>query len=386
MAEFRISDRLRFASGTQSRQTRPAATWKVLVVDDEPEVHSITRLVLTGFRFRDRGLTLFNAHSANEAEQLLTANPDIAMVLLDVVMETETAGLDLVRIIRERMGNRFIRIILRTGQPGKAPEERVVIGYEIDDYKEKTELTSSRLIAAVTTALRTYGTLRALDRNRQGLEMVLNALSGMREHSSLKSFVNGVMMQITALLHFVQDTVVASCNGLAAATDDQTSLQILSASGSFCDTRPEELASMLPNEVLTLMSQAGGPSHCFGEGWFATLAGCGREGPRLLFYIGGLVGLSSTDRSLIEVFANNIASAYDNLCLVDALRRNNTRQDLLRPDQSTAILLPQVAQAVCEALRHETNDQQRARLNGILQLVCPGAGASGNSKGAPHDP
>ncbi len=121
------------------------AHWFVLVVDDDEGVDSITRVVLADVRYHDRLIMILSAYSASEAERLLRAHPDIAVVLLDVVMEFDDAGLRLVRVIRETMGNRKLRIILRTGQPGQAPERDVILGYDINDYKFKTELTSQKL-------------------------------------------------------------------------------------------------------------------------------------------------------------------------------------------------------------------------------------------------
>lgn len=135
-----IDDSLEFVS--ESEGTPP---WKVLVVDDEPEIHQVTRLVLGNFRFADRPLQLISAYSSSEAEALLREHADTAVMLLDVVMETDQAGLDLVRIVRERLKNQFVRIVLRTGQPGQAPEHEVVAAYDINDYKEKTELTAQKL-------------------------------------------------------------------------------------------------------------------------------------------------------------------------------------------------------------------------------------------------
>ena len=147
---------------------RPADPWRVLVIDDDPDLHSVTRLCYVDFRHDGRGLQVLSAHSAAEAREVLKHNPDIALVLLDVVMETEHAGLDLARYIREELRNRMVRIVLRTGHPGQAPPRDVVRQYEIDDYRTKTELTFERLQVLTVTALRTYQLLRAQEaRERQ---------------------------------------------------------------------------------------------------------------------------------------------------------------------------------------------------------------------------
>ena len=149
--------------------------WKVLIADDEPEVHEVTRLVLGSFRFEERPLTFLSAYSAAEAFELIQSQPDIAVLLLDVVMETEHAGLEIVRRIRQELGNHCVRIVLRTGQPGQAPEQDVISSYDINDYKEKTELTAARFQTTLFVALRSYRDLMTIESSKQGLEQVIDA-------------------------------------------------------------------------------------------------------------------------------------------------------------------------------------------------------------------
>ncbi|PTY38751.1 hypothetical protein BGP77_11265 [Saccharospirillum sp. MSK14-1] len=144
--------------------TSPASeSWQVLVVDDEPEVHAVTRLALRRFRFEDKPLTVHTAASAEEALDIVRQlGDDLAMALIDVVMESEHAGLDLVKAIREEVGNHLIRLILRTGQPGYAPESEVVRDYDINDYKEKTELTAQKFQTLMYGGLRNYRDLKQM--------------------------------------------------------------------------------------------------------------------------------------------------------------------------------------------------------------------------------
>ena len=125
---------------------RPTEAWRVLIVDDEPDVHEVTKMIFKRFQLDGRPLEMLHAHTGMEARELLQQNPDIALMLLDVVMETERSGLDLVRWCREELGNRFVRIVLRTGQPGQAPEQQVIVDYDINDYREKTELDRKRFL------------------------------------------------------------------------------------------------------------------------------------------------------------------------------------------------------------------------------------------------
>lgn len=143
--------------GKRRGQSQPGKQpWKILLVDDEADVHNIIDLILRDFSFDERPVQLLKAKSATHARKLLAAHPEIAVAIVDVVMETEHAGLELVRHIRHDLGNHAMRIILHTGQPGLAPEHEIIYAYEINDYRTKGELTEQRFLTCFVTALRSY--------------------------------------------------------------------------------------------------------------------------------------------------------------------------------------------------------------------------------------
>ncbi|MDM8528520.1 PAS domain-containing protein [Anaerolineales bacterium HSG24] len=145
------------------------AEWKVLVIDDDHEVHAMTEIALRGFTFSGKPLNLISAYSGKEAQQLIDSHPDAALILLDVVMEEKDSGLQVVKYIREEIQNQLIRIILRTGQPGEAPEESVIVNYNINDYKTKTELTHRKLFTTMIATLRSYQDVMTIEANRRRL-------------------------------------------------------------------------------------------------------------------------------------------------------------------------------------------------------------------------
>ncbi len=169
-----MSNEFLFAHEQPEKKTSEATPqrpkWKILIVDDEKEVHAVTRLALMDVTFEGAGLEFFSAHSIAEAKAQIDAHEDLALVLLDVVMETDDAGLQVANYIRQHKGNQQARIILRTGQPGQAPERAVVLNYDINDYKAKTELTSQKLFTSVMSALRSYRDIMQVEQQRQHLE------------------------------------------------------------------------------------------------------------------------------------------------------------------------------------------------------------------------
>lgn len=160
--------------------------WKLLIVDDEEEVHAVTKLALDDFHFDNRGLELLNAYSAAEARQMLKDNPDVALILLDVVMESDDAGLAVARFIRKDLDNQLVRIVLRTGQPGMAPEREVLKNYDLNGYHTKTELTQARMFSVVYTALSSYRSLLELAHSRQKLAQLVSELE--RSNRELEHF------------------------------------------------------------------------------------------------------------------------------------------------------------------------------------------------------
>lgn len=166
---------------------------RVLVVDDEPDVLAVTRLSLKGIKYGGRPVEIVGASSGKEAVASLAANPLTAVVLLDVVMETPSAGLDACREIRNGQGNRLVRILLRTGQPGAAPERKVIEEYDIDGYLPKAELSSNRLFVAVRTALKAFSELVELERTQQALQFLHQAVLGLSAFEPLEISMERVL-------------------------------------------------------------------------------------------------------------------------------------------------------------------------------------------------
>ncbi|WP_146214692.1 response regulator [Azospirillum thermophilum] len=159
-------DEIVFAAEESAAPSATAATappWTIMVVDDESDVHSMTALLLDDVTFMGRRLDIVNAYTASQAQTVLQSRADIAVVLLDVVMEEDDSGLKLVRWIRDGLGNRDIRIILRTGQPGQAPQRDVIVDYDINDYKPKADLSAEGLFTAVIAALRAYDQIQSIE-------------------------------------------------------------------------------------------------------------------------------------------------------------------------------------------------------------------------------
>ena len=176
------------------------APWRILVVDDDADVHSTTTFALANVEMQGRPLAFLHAYSAADAFALLQREHDIAVILLDVVMEQADAGLQLVRRIRDELGLHDVRIILRTGQPGYAPEMEAIRGYDINDYRTKSELTRTKLYTAVAAAVRSYEQLRALEASRVGMERIVTACARLMALHGVRDVALGILTHAAELI------------------------------------------------------------------------------------------------------------------------------------------------------------------------------------------
>lgn len=296
--------------------------WKILIVDDDQEIHAVTKLALSDVVIANRSLEFLHAYSGSEAIDCLTENDDIAMVLLDVVMETDDAGLQVARRVREELANNEVRIVLRTGQPGYAPEESVIRDYDINDYKTKTELTRSRLLTTVFSAVRAFQQIRTISENRRGLRKIIHSASNLMEKHSIVNFSEGVVTQLASLLGISAEGIVG-----ARSQEQGSEIIVLGAAGHYASSINKTLASLNSERISRAVQQ------CLIEKRHLELEGA------TVFFIDGQIhqaaayiekssDIENYDHELLEVFLANIAVGFENANLFDELRSAAYRDPL----------------------------------------------------------
>jgi len=349
-------------------------TWKVMIVDDDADIHEVTKLALSGSHFFDRNIEFISAMSGSEAKALVLEHQDLAIILLDVVMETDHAGLDVAKYVREVANNSSVRIILRTGEPGQAPERKVITEYDINDYKEKTELTAGKLFTLMYASLRSYRDIIALEQNKRGLERVIDASSTIFELQSMQNFTRGVLEQLTSLLHLERDAAIFKIDGLAAA-HNENKFRILAGTGCFkefieshkaqvlnLDIPDADAQDLLPNGVIEDFKKAiAEKRNIFARNCFTGFFKSSRGGENLV-HVRGMDGLSALDHALLEVFTNNVCVAFENIEL---------NQDLEETQREIVYLLGEAV----ETRSQETGNHVK-RVAEISKILALGIGLS----------
>lgn len=312
--DFEDDDALFFADeGEDQEEAGDNDRWKVLIVDDESEIHSVTRLVLDQLLFMGKGIQMISAHSGAEARQIISDDHEIGLILLDVVMETDHAGLDVVKYIREELKNKNVRIILRTGQPGQAPERDVIENYDINDYKNKTELTSEKLFTLTYAGLRSYSDIMHIVRSQRGLEKVVEASKGIFEASNRNVFATKALQTVSDMI--INENSEEKLSGIfTMKSSNDGHLKILSAQEDYALFEKDGIPKEIEDELTKCFAQR---DNIYGDnGHFMMYLSTKSNFEHVLaLKLPRHYEFDDLDANLFSVFTANVNIALDNVYL-----------------------------------------------------------------------
>ena len=284
--------------------------WKVIIADDDEHVHSSTRIVLSDLIFEGKKINFLSAYSAAELKEVLIQNPDTAVILLDVVMEKISAGLDIVKVIRKELNNKNIRIILRTGQPGHAPEKKVIMDYDINDYREKNELTSQKLFTAVYSALKAYKDIYSINRSREAVQYILKASDDLIKTRSINNLAEMSLNFICGLATLIDSENIPESS--FSALFDNEKIDILSGTGvlasinDISDCCPEVQEKIRQYKAINSnFFQDSGSSYLISPAQFK----------KHLIYLKDFIPSSFDEKQMLTLFNKKIGTAFENLFL-----------------------------------------------------------------------
>lgn len=313
-----MKDNLDFLVDDTAKETyKNKKSYKIIISDDDSEVHTITKLVLNDIKFEDHSLEFFSAYSEKETLTLLIEHPDTAILFQDVVMDSHDTGLKIVNYLRKELKNFMTRVILRTGQPGEAPEDRIVIDYDINDYRLKTEMTHQRMVTSVYEALRSYRDIIRLEKNRIGLQKIISASSDLFKYNKIKDFYTQVLYQMMSFGDDENAIVLqnrVNQNGFILLNDEKNEL-IIVGTGRFSSLKNEsfdkveELRGII--EICENWKEEDGMFLSLQNGFVIRYLSPARV--QTLIYIEG--ESDKYDISLITLFLTHFALALDRMYL-----------------------------------------------------------------------
>jgi len=302
--------------------------WKILIVDDDKDVHYVTKTVLSRLTFEKKRINFLSALNGDEAKKILRSHFDIALILLDVVMEDDDTGLMLSKFIRDELNNPYVRIVLRTGQPGHAPERKVIEEYDINDYKEKTELTSDKLFTTVISSLRNYRDLmlveskrKIIEQNRLGLKQIIKSSGSLFKMRSFKEFSQGVLLQLASILKIYNNRLYISAGYCQNKKEEYW--KILASTGKYGSLKDKQ---PIPQEIEKYLELAlnKGQSIFIDDvyvGYFENHLGYTN-----LLYFDGCAEINDSDRQLVEIFSTIVSIVFENIYLDNKIIQSQKEQ------------------------------------------------------------
>ena len=316
MTEYDEDDLLEIIEDDEPEENlKPELFWKILIVDDDEEVHRATLFALKKVELLGRKLKMLHAYSAAEARKVLSAEEDIAVILLDVVMEHNEAGLELVGVIRDELQLDEVRIILRTGQPGYAPETEVITEYDINDYRSKSELTQTRLITSLVSALRSYQQIKTISNSRKGLTQIIEATNDLLTRDGLHHFASGIITQLSSFFSMSLDGLIAVRRQENETTD---TIKIIAAGDRYQNMINLELSELHDDHIEAMILQSLRTGINLLEKHEAVLYFAGKE-QTIAAYVTADQEIPRPEQELLHLFCHNIGMCSDNLALVDNL-------------------------------------------------------------------
>jgi len=308
MDNFLFKDEPEEKTNTKSKAPK---TWKILIIDDDEAVHQVTRLVLADADIEHRKLEIHSAYSSEEAKDFLLSHDDFCMIFLDVVMETDDAGLQLVGWIRNDLKNQALRIVLRTGQAGTAPEAKVIKEFDINDYKEKTDFTSGKMVTTVYASIRAYRDIMTIQRSLDGFKQLIASTHELLKIDQFKAFGSAALNHLLTLMDVESSALYIARNQLDF---EQTSSNlILACTGKYISESDSLDTSAIEENVKSRIQQVFLNKESYSDddcyvGYYETASNT-----TSVLYIDFDHDSEHFKENLVELFATNVALILEGL-------------------------------------------------------------------------
>nr|WP_314860419.1 EAL domain-containing protein [uncultured Undibacterium sp.] len=292
--------------------------WNILIIDDDPDVHTATKFALNGLKIQNRNLCYLHAYSASEARHLLLHSEAIAVILLDVVMTDDDAGLQLVSYIRHTLLMKDVRIILRTGQAGYAPEMEAIRDYDINDYKNKTELTQAKLFTTVTSAIRSYEQICTISSNKLGLEAIIKASARLMALSDIQEFAETILEQVLDLILHDADAFICAINFADFSQngeDPSKGAHIIASKGKYQDWNNQRFVQVAERKQQAMVQKALFDRNHVYDVDSVVLYFSNNESVSMGMYFDTGFNMTTSQIRLLNMFCSNASVCLENVAL-----------------------------------------------------------------------
>jgi len=313
------------ASEKNADKNKNNKVWRILVIDDDDSVHQVTKLVLSDAMIENRPLEIVSVYSSAEAKEVLSNDENFCMAFVDVVMETDHAGLELVEWIRQELKNQAIRLVLRTGQAGTAPEAKVIKEFDINDYKEKTDFTAGKMITTVYASIRAYRDIMTIQRSLDAFKLLMGATRDLLKINHIRSFGSAALHHLMTLMDVDSSALYISRSQVDYNSD--VSNLILACTGKYiCESDNLDDSSIDEKVKVAIRKAFERRTHSMGEdnfvGYYETASNASS-----VLYVEFEDDSEHFKSNMAELYATNVALILESLAKQHEIER--TQKELL---------------------------------------------------------
>jgi signal transduction histidine kinase len=185
--------------------------WKVLITDDQELIHVMIKHYLSDYQYQGAGLQFVDAFTGKEAMKILKEQSDIAVIVLDVMLEEADMGFKVVQYIRETLNNKLVKIIMLTGKLDFDNAQNFFMKYDIDMFCPKHDL--DKIFFMITSTLRAYNnstyTYHLHEKLKKELDLQKTAENNLKElNKKLEQMVHNKEVQLERTTSSLQEAIV----------------------------------------------------------------------------------------------------------------------------------------------------------------------------------
>lgn len=297
--------------------TSNRSVWRILIAGDEEGVRETIKYALCDVEVCGRKIEFHDAYNSEMTLRLLESIPDVAVLLLDIVMEKANVGLDLISVIRNDLKMSDVRIVLRGDESNKIPSMDIIRDYDINDCQFKHELTQEKLFILMTSSIRAYKQICTIQNSKRGLDLILRASSELIARERLNDFSYGIIVHMASLLRVPKNGVVCVRRETGFTGEY---LLIIAASGDYYPLLGKSLSDMSQILVQGMLKESL-DKRCsiFHEKGVAFYLGS-RTGGGMSGFVVTDRRISDVDQYLLKIFCGNISLCADSVRFLELLR------------------------------------------------------------------
>lgn len=302
--------------------------WKILIADDDNFIHRMIKEMNQDIRFENKKIEFYSAYTSQEAKNLMEENEDMALILLDVFIEEQNSGLNLVEYIREELKNSDIRIVLMTGKGSITLQEQAILNYDINGYEIKSDLFSKKMNTVILSTLRSYRDINKIKNNKLVMGKVVESISKLYETNSIEEFLSGSLDYISSVINQAQGQRACSINSFAAVKQGQTNIfNILDGRGRYAKSINNRIRETVSESDLAKISKIykNGDHEFFDDCYISRYISSG--GNEVIIFIETDCKIENIDIELLDVFHKSISATFDSLCV--SIEIEETQKEIL---------------------------------------------------------